>query len=753
MKNVVLTDIFPNKGLSLLPDTLKIEKDVDGKRVALTQGVDYKLTDNGEAGFNLTFLKPINETHYISYQTKFDYEARDNGNKNYLENKATLVWEDEAGKQQMKDATATFTPDTSTQNNGYKNGSYNAVTKEITWNVGVNYNLKHISNAVVEDYLLQDQELVADSLKVYQMELTGANNGTKIGTELTLDKDYTVTMIKDKDGNPGWRIKFLHEIDSPYFITYKTSVKGKLIKKTYNNTATLLDGTTEVTKLTASVSVQFGEEYTRKAAVQDNKVVNWSVNINFGQSHISKAKIIDTPSSNQILLADSFHLYPTKVAADGKVTKDRTAELKQGVDYTLKIMTDDQGSQTFEVQFLKTIDSAYILDYQSFINARNGDTLTNSVKLEGEQITTEVTESTEKIVVKISGGSGIGSGEKGGLEVTKVDAASGEVLKGATFTLYDSEGKIAIRTLTTGDDGKVIFSNLLYNDYILKEDAAPTGYLVGINDSQKVTVNAKDTKVSVKNKKIIRAVELTKVDSEQQTETLQGAKFALEMKQGNDDYKKIAELETDEHGILYKDQLESGEYQLVEIKAPFGYQLDPTPQAFTIGEKQTEKIQITMKNQLSTGAVELVKVDQDHPEVTLSGAEFTLQDAKGTTLKTGLTTDSNGKLIVKDLKPGDYQFVETKAPFGYGLNQTPVKFTIVKGKVTAAQVTAMNELTTGSVELTKLAKDNQNVTLADAEFALQDATGKTLQSGLVTNADGRLVVNELKPGNYQFVET
>ncbi|WP_312470539.1 SpaA isopeptide-forming pilin-related protein [Neobacillus sp.] len=752
MNKAKLTDIFPNKGLTLVPETLKIEQDVQGKREVLKQGIDYVLTQNKQDEFILTFLKPITETHFISYQTKFDYEARAITNNKYLDNKATLVWEDEAGKQQTQEATARFTPDTYTQNNGFKNGSYNAVTKEITWNIGVNYNLKTLSNPMMDDYILQGQELVEGSLKVYRMDLTGTNNGTKNGTELILGTDYTVTSIKDKDGNPGFRITFKKEINSPHFITYKTSLKDKLIKKTYNNTATLFDGTTEVTKLNASVSVQYGEEYTRKTGTQDNKLINWTVNINFGQSHVSNAKILDTPTPNQILLEDSFHLYATKVAGNGTVTKDQAAELKRDVDYKLTIKTDDQGSQSFEVRFLRTIDSAYILDYQSFINARNGDTVSNTVKFEGEQITTEVTESTQKVVVKLSGGSGTGSGETGSLEVTKVDATTGDVLQGATFTLYDSEGKIALRTLTTGEDGKVTFANLLYNDYILKEAAAPVGYLVGISDSQKVTVNAKDTKVSIKNKKIIRAVELTKVDSDNQTETLKGAKFALLVKEGNQ-FKKIAELETDDHGIIYKDQLEPGEYQFIEIEAPFGYKLDATPQSFTIGEKQTEKITITMKNQLSTGAVELVKIDKDHKETTLSGAVFKLQDAKGNSLRTGLTTDASGKLVVNNLKPGDYQFVETKAPFGYELDQTPIKFTIVKGQVVVAQVTAINELTTGSVELTKFDKDNQNLTLSGAVFELQDVAGKSLQTGLVTTEDGKLVVNNLKPGDYQFVET
>ncbi|BBP87912.1 hypothetical protein BsIDN1_15300 [Bacillus safensis] len=41
-----------------------------------------------------------------------------------------------------KENQSVFTPDTYTQSNGFKNGTYDAKKKEITWNIGVNYNLK-----------------------------------------------------------------------------------------------------------------------------------------------------------------------------------------------------------------------------------------------------------------------------------------------------------------------------------------------------------------------------------------------------------------------------------------------------------------------------------------------------------------------------------------------------------------------------------------------------------------------------------
>ncbi|NHW78406.1 hypothetical protein HA391_26500, partial [Escherichia coli] len=75
-----------------------------------------------------------------------------------------------------------------------------------------------------------------------------------------------------------------------------------------------------------------------------------------------------------------------------------------------------------------------------------------------------------------------------------------------------------------------------------------------------------------------------------------------------------------------------------------------------------------------------------------------------------------------DLAPGDYQFVETKAPTGYVLDGAPTKFTVEFNQEAAVIVTKENTAKTGSVVLTK--EDSvSKATLSGAEFELQNATG------------------------------
>ncbi|PCT57670.1 SpaA isopeptide-forming pilin-related protein, partial [Listeria monocytogenes] len=197
--------------------------------------------------------------------------------------------------------------------------------------------------------------------------------------------------------------------------------------------------------------------------------------------------------------------------------------------------------------------------------------------------------------------------------------------------------------------------------------------------------------------------------------------------------------------------LAPGDYQFVETKAPTGYVLDATPSEFTIEFNQDKAAVVTKENTAKSGSVVLTKQDSA-TKAALSDAEFELQTATGTKVKDNLTTNASGEIEVADLAPGDYKFIETKAPTGYELDATPVTFTIEFNQSTAVKVTKENVAKTGSVVLTKLdSKSRSN--LAGAEFELQTKLGVSLKDKVVTEANGQLQIDNLAPGDYQLVET
>ncbi|EHK2401921.1 Cys-Gln thioester bond-forming surface protein [Clostridium perfringens] len=151
------------------------------------------------------------------------------------------------------------------------------------------------------------------------------------------------------------------------------------------------------------------------------------------------------------------------------------------------------------------------------------------------------------------------------------------------------------------------------------------------------------------------------------------------------------------------------------------------------------------------GKVVLNKKDSQNGKL-LKGAVFNLQDQQGNNIRTNLITDENGQIVLNDLAPGDYQFVETKAPNGYELDATPVKFTIVVGQTETVNIEKVNTASLGGVVLTK--KDSKNGNLLEgAVFNLQDQQGNDIRTNLISDENGQIILNDLAPGDYQFVET
>ncbi|HBM3573098.1 TPA: MucBP domain-containing protein [Listeria innocua] len=337
----------------------------------------------------------------------------------------------------------------------------------------------------------------------------------------------------------------------------------------------------------------------------------------------------------------------------------------------------------------------------------------------------------------------------GSVVLTKQDSATKATIAGAEFELQKADGTKVSENLVTDADGKIEVNDLAPGDYQFVETKAAAGYILDSTPSE-FTIEFNQDKAAVVTKENTAkagSVVLTKQDSATKA-TIAGAEFELQKADGT----KVSEnLVTDADGKIEVNDLAPGDYQFVETKAAAGYVLDTTPTKFKVEFNQTSVVAVTKENTAKAGSVVLTKQDSV-TKAELSDAEFELQTATGTKVKDNLTTNASGEIEVADLAPGDYQFVETKAPTGYELDATPVTFTIEFNQATAVKVTKENVAKTGSVVLTKLdSKSKSN--LAGAEFELQTKLGVSLKDKVVTEANGQLQIDNLAPGDYQLVET
>jgi LPXTG-motif cell wall-anchored protein len=495
MENLVVTDTFGHAGLKLVPGTLKVKPTKGGTAtvhsVVYTEHNPVAVND----GFVITFNGPISEPYTITYTTSFNYDWLASGETQFT-NTAALKWKEIVKgvlTSKEKEVTSTFNPRDEVKNNGKKSGSYNAVTKEITWTIGANYNQKTLGKAQLVDTITAGQVVNKDSVKVSKLEYGKDGNPSEQAS--VNSADYDVLLV----GNE-LKVTFNKTINYAFYVTFKTTFADQAIDSDkISNTAILYDDKkVESAKLQASVNIPKGGEYVNKGGEQDGNKIHWTININRNQSLVKEAVITDIPSDNQILLSNTFHVYTTTVASNGDITPTNQ-ELTRDTDYKLEITTDIDGKESFKLSFLKDISEAYILKYDSLITANNGDKVTNKVSFTGKNIKIVLIPSNSEITVKLSSGSGTGSGVKGPLTITKVDFSNPTtLLSGATFDLYRvvDKDKIWIKEGTTGVNGVLEFTKLASGKYVLIEKTAPNGYVLD-QTPHEVTI-ASTTGISLK---------------------------------------------------------------------------------------------------------------------------------------------------------------------------------------------------------------------------------------------------------------
>ena len=338
---------------------------------------------------------------------------------------------------------------------------------------------------------------------------------------------------------------------------------------------------------------------------------------------------------------------------------------------------------------------------------------------------------TETILVKNT--------KPGGLIIRKTDAGTREALAGAVFQLYDINDTPIGAPVKTGADGYARWADLEPGQYQVEEIEAPSGY-ARTTERRKFEVK----KFTATEYEWVNAEEATitiyKRDGETQL-PLAGAEFEIRDLNGG----VVERLTTDIHGSATSKKLPLGYYQVVETKAPHGYQIVET-KTDPIEVKAGSPVVVERDNWSDKSII--IRKRDVNTQQPLQGAWFELQTVDGEILQDAICTDTSGVAVTKKVEPGMYYLVETKAPDGYRIITERILVEVEDGKGKSIDIDNMPETIVQIYKTDAVTGDP----IANTEFALKDKHGKVVEI-LMTDISGWAYSQPIPAGDYVVEET
>lgn len=281
---------------------------------------------------------------------------------------------------------------------------------------------------------------------------------------------------------------------------------------------------------------------------------------------------------------------------------------------------------------------------------------------------------TKVIKINVSGNEKINNTlKRGKVEGIKINKDN-DKLEGAIIGIFkvgttEFSEKNAIATTKTDKDGAFSFNNIPYGEWIVKEVAAPTGYVV---DATQHHIHISDDGVVINITMTDKQVQISKTDITGEKEVV-GAELTITDESGN-----VIDSWTSTDTAHYANGLVEGQkYTLTEKTAPYGYEVANSIVFVVTNDKATQTV--VMNDSPILSSVLVNKVDSITGENIISKKfEFTLYsdaECKNEIVTVNANTD-DGTALFSDLRYGTYYIKETKAPKGYMLSDEVVKIEI-----------------------------------------------------------------------------
>ena len=376
----------------------------------------------------------------------------------------------------------------------------------------------------------------------------------------------------------------------------------------------------------------------------------------------------------------------------------------------------------------------------------------------------------------------------GNLSIIKTSQYNDGGVSGFQFEVRNASGGL-VGTYTSGADGVINIPGLVAGTYSVKEINLSGDFVEPVPNPKTVVVTAGGTtSVSFDNIRKRGIITLRKSDAIFTLGgfSLQGAEFAVYDQGGA----LVDTIITKADGTGQSKILPLGVYRIKEIKAPFGFLLDPNTHMSTIsGIHGTDAIvyapDVSIAETPQPGRINIEKRNADKlkGDYDLGSAVFEVRAAEDIRridgsyyARTGdlvdtLITDSTGKAQSKDLHLGKYTVTEKSAPpYGYvrNTNSFPVELKYGGQEVSRVYDTAVVPETpqTGIIRIHKqnAAPDRGDYDLKNAVFEVRAAQDIKCFDGTViynkgdladtvtTNSAGETQTKELPLGAYTVRE-
>lgn len=251
---------------------------------------------------------------------------------------------------------------------------------------------------------------------------------------------------------------------------------------------------------------------------------------------------------------------------------------------------------------------------------------------------------------------------------------NGEALAGAVFGLFNEQGD-QVQEATSDADGSVVFQQIPYGRYTIRELSAPYGYHpsaqtweVTVDGTYQNPIGLLDTVVNEDAPGRIRILKQDELDQY----VIASVRFDIySVDEAGNAGDCVAQMTTNEQGIAESPDLFPADYIVMEHAAPTGYEETLWSEKITVG--MDEIVSRTVTNRPIQGVLRIVKTDSETGK-GLPGAQFTVTRISGLPSHNGegdgevvavITTDENGIAQTPWLTWGEYEVTETVVPDDY----------------------------------------------------------------------------------------